>query len=470
LSLLNLEQTMITKEFREKNDRKKAIEERWARRIEFASPTSLKHNPNNARTHSQKQITQIAASIRKLGFNNPVLVDADDMILAGHGRTAAAKELGLAQIPIIRLIHLTPEEAKAYILADNRLAELAGWDNSVLAAELEELSALDLDFDIELTGFSIPEIDQVIETAGEDGVAACELDDLPDIPERAVTRPGDIWTVGQHRLICGDATRKESFEALLAGETAGLIFVDFPYNVPIDGHVSGLGRNKHREFAMASGEMTEEEFTQFLMQSLDLHAKYSREGALHYVCMDWRHAGELLAAGNAIYDAQLNLCVWVKSNGGMGSLYRSQHELVFVFKKGKAPHVNNVQLGKYGRYRTNVWKYAGANSFGKTRDEDLAAHPTVKPVQMVADAILDASMPGDVVLDGFAGSGTTLIAAHKVRRRGYGIELDPIYCDVILKRLSAATREEAIHQESGRTFSQMEAERIAASNGEAGDE
>lgn len=464
------EYTMTTRELIDRKRYERAMEERWAKQIEFASPGSLKPNPTNARTHNEKQIALIAASIRNLGFNNPVLVDAKDMIIAGHGRVSAAKEVGLAKIPIIRLDHLSKEAARAYVLADNRLAELAGWDQEILAAELEELSALDLEFDIELTGFSIPEIDQAIETAGAYAVSASELDQLPELTTRSVTRQDDIWIISQHRLICGDATRDETFKDLLGGEKAGLVFVDPPYNVPISGHVSGLGKHQHREFAMASGEMSNDEFTRFLTRSLQLLATHSRDGALHYVCMDWRHMGELHAAGELAYDALINLCVWVKNNGGMGSLYRSRHEMVFVFKHGDAPHLNNVQLGKYGRYRTNVWEYAGANSFGKTRDDDLAAHPTVKPVQMVADAILDASKPGDIILDGFAGTGTTLIAADKVRRRGYGIELDPIYCDVVVKRLSAACGEEAIHQESGLTFDELAAQRLASTAEETGDE
>jgi len=239
------------------------------------------------------------------------------------------------------------------------------------------------------------------------------------------------------------------------------VFCDPPYNVPIDGHVSGLGRTSHREFAMASGEMSEAEFTTFLTQVFRHLADWSVDGALHFQCMDFRHMREMLDAGAAAYSELKNLCVWAKTNAGMGSLYRSQHELVFVFKSGTAPHINNVELGQHGRYRTNVWTYAGANSFSRTRDDDLAAHPTVKPTALVADAILDASHPKGIVLDAFAGSGTTLVAAHKTRRKGFGIELDPIYCDVILKRLAAVTGLEPRHAETNLLFHEVEQLRLA---------
>ena len=282
-----------------------------------------------------------------------------------------------------------------------------------------------------------------------------------------ITRPGDCWLIGDHRLICGDSTDPDTYARLLEGAEAQMIFTDPPYNVPIEGHVSGLGKVKHREFAMASGEMPEAEFTTFLATVFRNLAGHSVEGAIHFICMDWRHLGEVLAAGKSAYSELKNLCVWAKTNGGMGSLYRSQHELVFVFKAGTAPHINNVELGKHGRYRTNIWSYAGINSFGKDRDADLALHPTVKPVALVADAILDCSKRRGIVLDAFAGSGTTLIAAEKTGRRGYGIELDPHYCDVIIRRLAAAANVEATHAATGRLFAEIEQERTAESTVDA---
>jgi len=422
--------------------------------IDYIEPGALKPNARNARTHSAKQIVQIAASIAEFGFTVPVLIDADNKVIAGHGRLKAAAKLGMTRVPTVRLDHLTPEQLRAYAIADNQLALNAGWDTEMLRLELGELQALDLDFDLTLTGFDWPEIDLLINPVVDAG-GPDPLDEAPEPEEVAVVRPGDLWAVGPHRLICGDATSADTYAALMGEDRARMVFSDPPYNVPIAGHVSGLGKVRHREFAMASGEMSRDGFTAFLTTVFGHLAAWSVDGALHYQCMDWRHMSEILAAGEEAYDECKNLCVWTKTNGGMGSLYRSQHELVFVFKAGTAPHINNVELGRHGRYRTNVWAYAGANSFGASREEDLAMHPTVKPVAMVADAILDASRPKDIVLDAFAGSGTTLIAAHRTKRRGYGIELDPVYCDVILKRLQRVTGIEPVHVASGRSFAEI---------------
>lgn len=431
--------------------------------VEHRSPSELKPYGRNARTHSPKQIAEIAASIKSFGFNNPVLIDKADGIVAGHGRVEAAKLLGLPTVPTIRLEHLTEVQKRAYILADNKLAEKAGWDREILAIELQNLMELELDFDISATGFELPEIDVLIDELNEKPAKADPADEVPLVEGPPVTRLGDIWQIGPHRLICGDSTAPETFGSLLAGEKAQLVFTDPPYNVPIEGHVSGLGAVKHREFAMASGEMTEAEFTTFLAKIFDNLIEVSVDGAIHFICMDWRHIGEVMAAARGRYHDFKNLCVWAKTNGGMGSLYRSQHELVFAFKVGAAPHVNNIELGKHGRYRTNVWTYAGANAFGVTRDEDLASHPTVKPVALVADAILDCSTRRSIVLDAFAGSGTTLVAAHKTGRRGYGIELDPLYCDVILKRLTKIAKIEAVLSATGQTFSEVARERQVGS-------
>lgn len=423
--------------------------------IEHRPPGELKPYGRNARTHSPKQITEIAASIKAFGFNNPVLIDKADGIVAGHGRVEAAKLLGLPTVPAIRLEHLTEAQKRAYILADNKLAEKAGWDREILAIELQNLTELELDFDVAVTGFEMPEIDVLIQGLEAKEVKPDPADAVPAVTGPAVTRLGDIWQIGPHRLICGDATVPETYARLLAGEKAQLVFTDPPYNVPIEGHVSGLGAVKHREFAMASGEMTEAEFTAFLAKVFDSLIEVSVDGAIHFICMDWRHIGEVMSAARGRYADFKNLCVWAKTNGGMGSLYRSQHELVFVLKAGTAPHINNVELGRHGRYRTNVWTYAGANAFGATRDEDLASHPTVKPVTLVADAILDCSTRRSIVLDAFAGSGTTLVAAHRTGRRGYGIELDPLYCDVILKRLAKIAKLEAVLIETGTTFAEV---------------
>lgn len=430
--------------------------------IKYLPITALKPRLNNPRTHSDKQVRQIANSIERFGFTNPVLIDADNTIIAGHGRVEAAKLLAQEKVPTIRLEDLSAVEIKAYVIADNKLAELAGWDREILALELQGLLDLDLDFDVSITGFETAEIDILIEELGE------KADPADEVPPRdkgpAVTRPGDIWLVGPHRLVCGDATKPEAYTRLLQGAKAQLVFTDPPYNVPIDGHVGGLGKVKHREFAMASGEMSEAEFTAFLESVFTNLAGVSADGALNYICMDWRHLSEILTAGRRVYAELKNLCVWCKTNGGMGSMYRSQHELVFVFKAGKGMHTNNVELGRHGRYRTNVWTYAGANTFGKNRDAELALHPTVKPVALVADAIKDASKRGDIVLDAFAGSGTTLVAAAKTGRRGFGLELDPAYCDVTLKRLAAVAKTEPVHADTGKSYTVVADERSPAND------
>lgn len=430
------------------------------RRIDALTP-----RPRNPRTHSPKQIRQIADSIETFGFTNPILIDRDCNIVAGHGRVEAAKLLGIETVPTICLEDLSEAQIRAYVIADNRLAENAGWDTEILAIELKDLLEIDLNFDITITGFETPEIDLLI-TGLEDGDAEPDELDAVEVPGSGptITRPGDIWQIGQHRLICGDSTEPDIYARLLDGKRAQMVFTDPPYNVPIDGHVSGLGSVKHREFEMAAGEMTEEEFTAFLAIVFRNLAQYSADGAIQFVCMDWRHMRELLSAGHDAYTELKNVCVWAKTNGGMGSLYRSQHELVFVFKAGSGSHINNVELGKHGRYRTNVWSYPGINSFGKDRDSELALHPTVKPVQMVSDAILDCSNRGGVILDAFAGSGTTLVAAHQTGRIGYGIELDPAYCDVIIQRMVAAVGVQAVHVQTGKVFAEIEQERIDNEN------
>ncbi|PBC08169.1 hypothetical protein CK230_21900 [Mesorhizobium sp. WSM3859] len=277
----------------------------------------------------------------------------------------------------------------------------------------------------------------------------------------AVTRAGDLFLLADHRLICGNALSAEVFAALMQGETASVCFTDPPYNVPIGGHVTGLGKTQHREFAMASGEMSDDEFARFLEQSFAEIAACSKQGAIAFVCMDWRHIAETVVAGKAAFGDLLNLCVWNKTNAGMGSLYRSQHELVLVFKNGKGPHRNNVELGKHGRHRSNVWTYRGITSFGADRMADLASHLTVKPINLVADALLDVSKRGDLVLDPFGGSGTTLLAAQKTRRRARLIEIDPHYCDLIIRRFEKHTGKQATFAATGETFEELSERRAS---------
>ena len=411
--------------------------------IEQIAPQDLRPWSKNARTHSKKQVRQIAESIETFGFTNPVLIDRENRILAGHGRVAAAKLLGLAVVPCLRFEHMTETEKRAYVLADNKLALNAGWDEDLLAAELGALlESPDLDFDIGVTGFSVAEIDFCLEGAApeEPGDPADDVQ-IEDAPRRC--RDGDVWQLGPHRLICGDALDPDVVDDLMAGEQARMVFSDPPYNVPIDGHVGNSGKTQHREFAMASGEMSKSEFTAFLRRAFQNMTDHSVDGAIHFLCMDWRHQGEMLAAGEGIYSELKNLIVWVKDNGGMGTFYRSRHELIFAFKVGMAPHVNSFELGQHGRYRTNVWEYKGVNTMRAGRMDELAMHPTVKPVQMIADAIKDVSGRGEIVLDLFGGSGSTLIAAEKTGRRARIAELDPLYCDRILARWEAWAKDDA---------------------------
>jgi DNA modification methylase len=428
--------------------------------VVYFEPKDLKPYPRNARRHSSKQIRQIADSIRTFGFTNPILIDAQDMILAGHGRVEAAKILNMATVPCVRIETVTPDQRRAYILADNKLALNAGWDQEILAIELQGL--VDLGFDMTVTGFSLAEADFILDAARDGAIdtPAGPEDVIPRMTEDTVTRMGDLWRLGRHRLICGDARNVDDYDRLLAGETVDLIFTDPPYNVPIDGHVCGSGRIRHREFAMGVGEMSSSSFTAFLTETLGAAAKRCRDGAIAFVCMDWRHMSELLAAGRATFSELKNLCVWNKTNGGMGTFYRSKHELVFVFKVGTATHVNSFGLGDTGRYRTNVWDYPGISSMGTGRMDELSMHPTVKPAALVADAIRDCSLRGDIVLDSFGGSGTTLIAAETCGRAARLIEYDPAYCDTIVLRWERMTGKPAILSSTDRAFENVAAARL----------
>jgi DNA modification methylase len=428
--------------------------------VPFASKTrmrrvdELKIEGRAARQHKPAQISAIAASIKQFGFLEPVLIDEKDAVIVGKGRLLAARELGLAEIPTMQIDHLSAGEKRAYRIASNRLCEIAGYDKAELALEFKELSSLDLEFSLEITGFTTPEIEALV--FGDEA----EVEDEPQVADGpAISRLGDVWQLGAHRILCGDATAPESYSTLLVGETVDAVFCDPPYNVKINGHVrTGAG---HREFAMASGEMSDAAFTAFLTQSIGLASRACKPGAVLYVCMDWRHAGDVLAAQRETRLELLNLCVWNKGNGGMGSFYRSQHELVFVLKRPGAPHSNFVELGKNGRYRTNVWNYPGANASKEGRAE-LARHPTPKPVAMVADALLDCTRPGEIVLDPFSGGGATLIAAERVKRTARVIELDPVYVDAAVLRWEAETGKKAVCANTGQTFAAIAHDRLGA--------
>jgi hypothetical protein len=435
--------------------------------VESVATNTLKPYARNPRSHSPKQIRQIAQSIREFGFTNPILIDAERVVIAGHGRLEAAKLLGIERVPCIRLYHMTEAEKRAYVIADNKIAESAGWDRELLALEFRYISELDIDLDLTVTGFEPAEIDLSLQGL-ESAASIDEADEViePDLSRPTVSRPGDIWLLNnrqQHRILCADARASASFDQLLAGQKVQLVVSDPPYNRRVR-QIGGRGAIRHLEFAMASGEMSVTEFTVFLSTTLGHLVTHSVDGALHYLFIDWRHIFELLSAARELYAEFKNLCVWNKSNGGMGSLYRSKHELVFVFKSGNAPHINNIELGRFGRNRANVWDYAGINSFRESRLEELAAHPTSKPVALVSDILLDASKRNGIVLDSFGGSGTTVVAAEKTGRRAFLMELDPVYVDVAVRRFEKLTGVKAIHADTGLNFADIESRRLDTSS------
>jgi DNA modification methylase len=424
-------------------------------RPELRNLQTLRPYQHNARTHSKRQIEQIARSIERFGFLNPVLIDASGAIIAGHGRVEAARQLGLGHVPTLRIEHLSDAEKRAYILTDNKLAEIGGWDREILAMELQAL--VDMNFEIEVTGFEMAEVDLILDEATEIKQAPLLPEDsVPEVSaERPVIKRGDLWLLGAHRLYCGDARDERAYDALMKGTKAEFVFTDPPYNVPIDGHVSGLGRIKHRDFAMACGEMSQAEYTTFLEAVFRLLCAHTENGSIHDICIDWRHVFEMLVAGRAVYHELKNICIWTKSKAGMGSFYRSQHELVFIWKGGSKPHLNFFELGQHGRSRTNVWNYAGVNSFKRERLAELAMHPTVKPVALVSDAMRDCSRRGGIILDPFAGSGTVVIAAERTGRKALVIEIDPAYCDLIVKRWQDYTGKRATHGRTGVEFDNL---------------
>lgn len=412
----------------------------------------LRPTNRNPRTHSNRQIQQIADSIRQFGWTSPIVVDESGKIIAGHGRFAASLDLRLRRVPTIVVSGLSEGEKRALALADNKIAANAGWDRSTLAAELGELATLlpEISLDVSITGFDAAEIDTLAADFADPEREPAE--EIPAVSEaEPVARVGDLWKLGEHRLLCGDACDEDTLQTLMGNEQASMVFADPPYNVRIAATV-GRGRTKHREFASASGEMSSAQFTAFLEKWMNAATVHTSNGSIHFVCIDWRHLAELLAAGGAAYHEIKNIICWVKTNAGQGSFYRSQHEFILVFKNGDAPHRNNVELGKHGRNRSNVWTYAGVNSFRAGRMDELSVHPTVKPVALVADAIRDCSRRGEIVLDPFMGSGTTILAAERVGRRGYGLEIDPLYTDVAVRRWQSFTGRDAVLEATGQTF------------------
>ncbi len=430
--------------------------------IEYLPTEAIKPYEQNPKIHKSKQVEQIAKSITQFDFNNPILTDEKNIIIGGHGRLLAAQKLELKEVPVIKLLHLSEAQKRAYRIADNKLTENGQWDVDLLKLEFCELEKLELDFSLDITGFDTTDIDVILDDSLTQKTV--EVDEksnaVPFIAENEiVSKIGDIWLLGKHKIICGNSVEKETYEKLFADKKADMVFNDPPYNVKVDGHICGLGKVKHKEFKMASGEMSSENFQNFLQSNFELLKDFSQNGSLLFICMDWRHIKEIINAGYEVFDEFKNLCVWNKDNGGMGSLYRSKHELVFVFKNGNRSHQNNIELGSHGRYRTNVWDYPGVNSFGGDKD-NLNMHPTVKPVEMVRDAILDVSSRGDIVLDTFLGSGTTLIAAEQCGRICYGIELEPLYIDTTIRRWQEISGKSAVQEQTGKTYRELLEEKL----------
>jgi DNA modification methylase len=424
--------------------------------IQMIRTDRLKQNPRNVRTHSKKQIGQVAKSIQECGFVVPILIDENDQIIAGHARRSAAEQLHLQAVPVIVLAGLSEAKKRALCLADNKIPQNAGWDRERLALELTELSELLVEegLDIEITGFEPVEIDQLQVDFEENSSDPSDEISASDLKGPIITQYGDVWQLHDHRLACGDARNGATVAALMEGQRAAMGFLDVPYNLPSK-TIGGRGHTKHPDFVMASGEMSRAEFVSFLTAALGAAAKVSRDQAVHYVCCDWRHIAQLIEAGEKVYQAMLNLVVWDKTNAGQGSFYRSQYELLGVYQVGAGGHLNNVELGRHGRNRSNVWRYAGVNSFRAGRMEELRAHPTSKPIGLIADALRDCTRRGEIVLDTFCGGGSTILAAERVGRRGYGLEADPRYVDVAIKRWQAFTGRDASNLRTRRTFAEQ---------------
>jgi DNA modification methylase len=418
--------------------------------VTLVDPASLVPDKRNARTHPKSQIEQIVRNVGQKGWTNPILTDEGLTIIAGHGRLLAAKQLGMAAVPIIILRGLTETQKRAVRIADNKIALNAGWDLELLKLELAEIVLEDAELEL---GFEPGELEHLLATPVDPDEEA-----IPAVPQVAVSQDGDLWILRQHRFAVGDCADPALMQQLMKGETADAAFLDVPYNQAPE-NIGNKGKIKHRPIAGAAGELSPGEFKAKLALWLGSCAVVTRDGGVHFVCMDHQHAEELLAAGRQTYGARLNICIWRKSNAGMGALYRSQHEMIYVYRVGSKPHLNAVQLGKHGRNRTNIWDAPSVNTFGGSRAQDLALHPTVKPVQLVADAIMDVTRRGEIVLDAFLGSGTTLIACERTGRICRGIEIDPVYADVILERFMTLTGIEAMLEATGESFAQVRARR-----------
>jgi DNA modification methylase len=423
--------------------------------ISWVAPSSLTLYNRRARRHLKKKLTKLRRAIAEFGWTEPLIIDEIGMVRCGAARLTVAIEDGIDLVPVVRIEHMTEAQKRAYILASNRLAEEAHWDPALVREEFSGL--IELGYDVELTAFDTVEIDMALSF---DEGAASEDDsvELPDEAAKLVSRPGDLWHIAEQRALCGDARDRSAFERLMGDDRAQLVFTDPPYGCAIAGNVSGLGRVRHDDFLMGAGEQSLPEFAQTLLRPAFRNtAAYAQTAAIAFICTDWRALPHMQDAAQGLFAELKNLIVFAKTNAGMGTFYRSAHELILAYKVSAGKHINNFGLGER-RHRSNLWTYAGANTFRKGRLVDLAEHSTVKPKRLVADALLDCSKPGGIVLDPFLGSGTTLVACAMTGRIGRGIEIDPKYMDVILRRVAEATGREPL-LDGVRPFSEVKAER-----------
>jgi DNA modification methylase len=428
-----------------------------------AAVDRLRPAAGHARVHSDAKITALAAAMRRFGFIEPIIVDAEFNIIAGLARWLAAQKMGLVEVPVIVLPHLSAVEIRALRIAMGRFPEWAAWDLDQLRVELPAIVAQLPDLAVEELGFSVPEVDRL--TAPSAGQSPDPADDIPEINDVVppVSRTGDLWRLGQHFALCDDALKPQSYDRLLSRSAVRLTVSDPPYNVPINGHVTKrIG--KFAEFAMASGELTDDQFREFLRKAFAQIARVSVAGAIGFFFIDWRHARVMQEAADGVFCELKNFIVWAKDSPALGTFYRSQHEFVLAFKIADGKHINNFELGQHGRTRSNVWSYAGMSSFSARRDEALALHATPKPVAMLVDAILDCSNPGDLVLDPFGGSGSTLIAAERAHRRARLIEISPTYVDTTVRRWERFTGESAVLVETNEAFSEVARRRGESAN------
>jgi DNA modification methylase len=427
-------------------------------KIERRKLRSLLDFPDNPNRHPRRQLAKLAKVMGKVGFIGVIVINRKGFILAGHARRQAALMAGIEEVDCLVVEHLTEAEERAFVLADNRIGLDATADVQLVSLQLDKILAANPDFDLSLTGHDADEIDRIVLSLNpEDAGPSAKDEALPEVQDGPpISKLGDLIRLGRHFLCCGDSREVQTYIKVMTSELAAMVISDPPYNVRVS-TIGSSGRIKHREFAMGSGEMTREEFVEFLRTVFANLVAFSVDGSIHFQCIDWKHLGEMLAAGESVYSALKNVCVWDKGVGGMGTMYRSRHEMVFVWKAGTAQHINNFGLGDKGRYRTNVWNYRGLNTGGAGRLEELALHPTAKPVQMLADAMLDCSVRNSIVLDPFGGSGSTLIAAEKTGRRARIIELDPVYVDRMVRRWQKWAKEDAVFVDTGETFDERQA-------------